>query len=117
MPCLARAALFLEKIMDQNDFDAKISAAWKAHYNGQHEQAIEQFRKLVDQAPDHIDANWGLGLSYRKAGDKTAALQVFQKVRDLVNQKLEADPEEYERFFMLKRMITQQIEQINEFIE
>jgi Flp pilus assembly protein TadD len=102
--------------MDEKDFDAKISAAWKAHYSGQHEQAIEQFRKLVDQSPDHIDANWGLGLSYRKAGEKANALQVFQKVRDLVTQELETHPESYERFFMLKRMVIQQIEQMNDFI-
>jgi hypothetical protein len=42
---------------------------------------------------------------------------VFQKVRDLVEQELEANPEGYERFFMLKRMVSQQIEQMNDFIE
>jgi Flp pilus assembly protein TadD len=103
--------------MDQNDFELEISEAWKAHYNGQHEQAIEAFKQLVGMAPDHIDANWGLGLSYRKAGDKANALRVFQKVRDLVEQELEANPEGYERFFMLKRMVSQQIEQMNDFIE
>jgi tetratricopeptide (TPR) repeat protein len=102
--------------MDPNGFDAKISAAWKAHYNGQHEQAIEQFKKLVDQTPDHIDANWGLGLAYRKAGEKASALQIFQKVRDLVTQELETHPENHERLIMLKRMVSQQIEQMNEFI-
>ncbi len=30
--------------MDQKDFDPKIGEAWKAHYNSQHEQAIEQFK-------------------------------------------------------------------------
>jgi Flp pilus assembly protein TadD len=102
--------------MDPKDFDAKIGAAWKAHYNGQHEQAIEQFKKLVDQTPDHIDANWGLGLAYRKAGEKANALQVFRKIRDLVTRELEARPEDYERLFMLKRMVSQQIEQMNDFI-
>ena len=33
--------------MDSKDFENKISMAWKAHYNGQHEQAIEQFKQLV----------------------------------------------------------------------
>lgn len=103
--------------MDQNDFDLEISEAWKAHYNGQHEQAIEAFEQLVGRAPDHIDANWGLGLSYRKAGDKANALRIFQKVRDLVVHELDANPESYERFVMLKRMVSQQIEQINDFIE
>lgn len=103
--------------MDEKDFDAKISAAWKAHYNNQHEQAIDEFRALVEQAPDHIDANWGLGLSYRKAGDRANALQIFQKVRDLVAQELETNPDNFERFVMLKRMVSQQIEQMNDFID
>lgn len=102
--------------MDPKEFDAKIGVAWKAHYSGQHKEAIEQFKTLVGQAPDHIDANWGLALSYRKSGEKDNALQVFQKVRDLVTRELEAHPENNERFFMLKRMVIQQIEQINDFI-
>jgi tetratricopeptide (TPR) repeat protein len=103
--------------MDSKDFDSKISMAWKAHYNGQHEQAISEFKALVNLAPDDVDANWGLGLSYRKAGDKANALQVFQKVRDLLVQQMDAQSDDFERFFMLKRMVTQQIEQINDFIE
>jgi len=103
--------------MDQKDFDAKIGEAWQAHYDNQHQQAIQQFEALVSQAPEHIDANWGLGLAYRSAGDRAKALQVFRKVRDLVTQKLDANPEQYERFFMLKRMVIQQIDQMNDFIE
>ena len=102
--------------MDSKDFDKKISMAWKAHYNGQHEQAISEFKQLVNLAPDNVDANWGLGLAYRKAGDKANALQVFQKVRDLLVQQMDVKSDDYERFFMLKRMVTQQIEQINDFI-
>ena len=99
--------------MNQNDIDAQIGEAWQAHYNGQHEVALEKFKQLVAEMPDHIDANWGLGLSYRRAGDRQNALAVFNKVKELVTAELEADPEEYERFFMLKRMVSQQIEQIS----
>ena len=84
--------------MDSKDFESKISMAWKAHYNGQHEQAIEQFKQLVSQTPDDVDANWGLGLAYRKAGDRANALQVFQKVRDLVEQQMDVESDDYERF-------------------
>jgi tetratricopeptide (TPR) repeat protein len=103
--------------MDSKDFENKISMAWKAHYGGQHEQAIEEFKQLVSLAPDNVDANWGLGLSYRKAGDKANALQVFEKVRDLLAQQMDAKADDYERLFMLKRMVAQQIEQMNDFIE
>ena len=63
-----------------------------------------------------MDANWGLGLAYRKAGDRASALQIFQKVRDLVAQQMDVKSDDYERLFMLKRMVTQQIEQMNDFI-
>jgi Flp pilus assembly protein TadD len=103
--------------MDSKDFDTKISMAWKAHYNSQHQQAIDQFKQLVDMAPDDIDVNWGLGLSYRKAGDKATALEIFQKVRELLAQQMDVKSDNYERLFMLKRMVDQQIEQMNDFIE
>jgi Flp pilus assembly protein TadD len=103
--------------MDSKDFENKISMAWKAHYNGQHEQAIDSFKQLVSLAPDDVDANWGLGLSYRKAGDKANALQVFQKVRELLVQQMDVKSDDYERLFMLKRMVAQQIEQMSDFIE
>ncbi len=103
--------------MDQskNDIDVRIGAAWKAHYRGQDDIAIEQFRQLVAEAPDHIDANWGLGLSYRDAGRIEDATQVFHKVKDLVGAQLEEQSTERERFVMLSRMVDQQLAQINEF--
>lgn len=102
--------------MDQSkDIDVRIGAAWKAHYQGHDDVAIEQFRQLVAEAPDHIDANWGLGLSYRDAGQIEDATQVFHKVKDLVGTQLEAHGTEHERFVMLSRMVEQQLAQINEF--
>jgi lipopolysaccharide biosynthesis regulator YciM len=102
--------------MNQKNLDAKIAEAWKAHYARQHQVAVEKFQALVAEAPDNIDANWGLGLSYRGIGDKENALQVFQKVKALVAEQLESDSEERERYFMLSRMVTQQIEQMSTFI-
>jgi len=103
--------------MSQKELDAKIGEAWQAHYDGQHRTAIDRFKTIIEEVPDHVDANWGLGLSYRKSGDRENALQIFEKVRDLVRAKLDAEPEDYERFFMLKRMVTQQIEQMSDFID
>lgn len=101
--------------MSEQDLKARIGDAWKAHYDGQHDLAVQKFRAIVAEAPDNVDANWGLGLSYRKAGDKQNALRVFQVVRDLVQARLE-QTEERERYFMLNRMVAQQIEQMAEFI-
>lgn len=100
----------------QKEIDTKIGNAWKAHYAGQNDAAVEQFRALAQTAPDNVDVHWGLGLSYRNLGDKENALQSFQKVDELVTSILDTEPEDYERFFMLKRMVTQQIEQISDFL-
>jgi cytochrome c-type biogenesis protein CcmH/NrfG len=102
--------------MSERDLDERIGEAWKAHYDGNQQAAIEQFKAIVSEAPENIDANWGLALSYRNAGDRAQAVEVFKKVRDLLTVKLDAKPDDYERFFMLRRMVTQQIEQMGEFI-
>ena len=94
-----------------------IAEAWKAHYAGRQEDAVQQFGQIVADLPDNIDANWGLGLTYRKLGQLDNALQVFQQVDQLLSAALETDsPDDRERFFMLKRMVKQQIEQMSEFI-
>lgn len=102
---------------DEKAFEAKIGEAWKTHYQGDQAAAIEQFKRLVDEAPDHVDALWGLGLSYRKAGDLENARQAFEHARDLVQAALDEQPEEYGRLFMLNRMIKQQLEYISDFIQ
>jgi cytochrome c-type biogenesis protein CcmH/NrfG len=103
--------------MNQDELSTKVGEAWKAHYGGDNAVAIETFQQVVEQAPDHIDAHWGLGLSYRKAGDKENALRAFERVQELVTVELDKEPEDYERFFMLRRMVQQQIAQMNEFLD
>jgi len=102
--------------MNQKTIDAQIAEAWRAHYARQHEAAVEKFRQVVAEAPDNIDANWGLGLSYRSMGDKEKAREVFQKVKELIAAQMATNSEDRERYFMLSRMVTQQIEQMANFI-
>jgi len=102
--------------MSEHDLDVRIGKAWKAHYEGNQPAAIEQFKAIVNDAPEHIDANWGLALSYRNAGDRAKAVELFKRVYELLTVKLEAKADDYERFYMLRRMATQQIEQMGEFI-
>lgn len=104
--------------MNDNDQElkTKINEAWKAHYAGQHDAAIERFKQVVSAAPEHIDANWGLGLAYRARGDRENALKVFQIVKTLVTTKINEETDQRERYFMLNRMVTQQIEQMSDFI-
>jgi lipopolysaccharide biosynthesis regulator YciM len=98
--------------MNQQDLDSKIGEAWKAHYAGHDQTAVDQFLALVEEAPDNIDAHWGLGLSYRDLGDKDKAIQTFQKVKSLVSQKLETESGQLGRYFMLNRMADQQLERM-----
>lgn len=104
--------------MDQKqDIDTKIGNAWKAHYDGQNDVAVERFLQLLNEVPDHIDAFWGLGLSYRNLGDQRQALEAFQRVKQLVTMQLETETGQLGRYFMLNRMVDQQIEQMDEFLK
>lgn len=102
--------------MNEQELKTRIHEAWKAHYAGDHAAAVERFKEIVAQVPDHIDANWGLALSYRGQGQREEALAVFQKVKTLVAVQIEGDSGERERYFMLNRMVVQQIEQMADFI-
>ncbi len=101
--------------MAEQDIDARIGEAWKAHYEGKEDVAIEHFRRIVDEAPDNIDALWGLGLSYRDAGDKASAVEAFNRVKVMVSAMLDNETGELGRYFMLNRMVHQQLEQMEEF--
>ena len=103
--------------MSEKDIDSKIGDAWKAHYQGNQTAAIEQFKQLVDQAPESVDAHWGLGLAYRKAGDLEKARDVFIRAKELLEAQLDAlDTDEIvSRLPMLNRMVDQQLEYIGEF--
>lgn len=102
--------------MNEQELKTKISEAWKARHAGQNQVAIDLFKQIVVAMPDHIDANWGLALCYRAHGDRENALKVFQKVKDLVSEQLQAETDEREKYFMLSRMVTQQIDQMGDFI-
>lgn len=106
--------------MEQSkNIDVRIGEAWKAHYQGQDRLAIEQFSGLVQEVPDSIDAHWGLGLSYRDAGELDPAAQVFQKAKAMITAQLEGQDDEAtnrERYVMLARMVDQQITQLALFL-
>ena len=98
--------------MNQQDIDARVGAAWEALQAGDYQTAIEQFEQLVAEHPEHIDAQWGLGLAYRHAGNRESALRAFEQVKAMVEAELTEHPKEHGRWFILNRMVQQQIEQL-----
>lgn len=98
--------------MDQRDIEKKIGEAWKSSHKGQDATAIEGFLSLVEQSPDNVDAHWGLGLAYRRSNQPQKALDVFERVHELLAMHLESEGGQRGRYYMLNRMVEQQVEQL-----
>jgi hypothetical protein len=91
------------------DVDTLVGQAWSKHYHGENEAAIQAFQDLVGKWPDHIDANYGLSLSLKAAGQKQAAGEAFQKTKTLVDAARTTQGDENARYAMLSRMIDQHL--------
>jgi len=48
--------------------------------NGRYDLAIQQFRKVLREQPNHLEANHDLALAYAKQGKMRQAMEQFQKV-------------------------------------
>lgn len=92
------------------EFDQRVGKAWSLHIQGQSEAAIAEFKKLVDEWGDHIDANYGLALAYKGAKRYDQAREQFQKVREYIEaERARHTGEDNSRFHMLLRMIDQHL--------
>jgi hypothetical protein len=94
------------------DIDKLVGQAWSQHYQGQNDNALKMFQDLVDKWPDHIDANYGLGLTLRSLGQKDKSGEIFRKTKQLVEAAMHSQGQETARFQMLSRMIDQQLKLI-----
>jgi Flp pilus assembly protein TadD len=91
------------------DVDTLVGQAWSYHYHGDNENAIKEFQRLVEKWPEHIDANYGLSLSLKAAGQKQQAGEAFRKTRALVETARTTQDDENARYTMLGRMIDQHL--------
>jgi hypothetical protein len=91
------------------DVDTLVGQAWSKHYHGENEAAIRDFQELVGKWPEHIDANYGLSLSLKAAGQKQAAGEAFKKTKTLVDAARTTQGDENARYTMLASMIDQQL--------
>jgi Flp pilus assembly protein TadD len=71
----AQAALVLEKAKEMHPDKASIrEALGRAYYNyGQYRLSKEEFGKAIDIEPTNHYAHFGLGLSFKKLGDRRLA--------------------------------------------
>ncbi len=99
--------------MAQKDVAAQIGNAWALHRQGKHENAISEFSLAMKNAPDNLDAVYGLGLAQRSAKMREAALRTFEQCQQLVKKALEADPSS-DRLEILDRMCQQRLAELGQ---
>src|SRR5690242_3469259 len=92
-----------------DEVDVLVGKAWSQHYRGEHESAVAAFQDIVQRWPEHIDANYGLALSLKGAGQNQQSADAFRKTQALVQNALTTQGEGNSRYMMLSRMVEQQI--------
>jgi tetratricopeptide (TPR) repeat protein len=98
--------------MAQNEQADAIARAWHLHREGRQNDAIKGFEAVLKAVPDHIDANYGLGLAQRAGGAKESALESFKSAARLVSREMETNP--VSRYQMLQRMVQQRINELTQ---
>jgi len=92
------------------EYDQRVGQAFSLHIAGKAEAAIAEFKKLVDEWQDHIDANYGLALAYKAAKQRDKAREQFQKVRQFIEaERAKQTSDDTARFQMLLRMVDQHL--------
>lgn len=87
---------------------AIIAQAWANHRDGRNEAAVTELDRVLRDAPNDIDANFGLGLAQRTLGRYDQAIASFKKAEEQVQKKLQQEPG-VDRWEMLTRMCEQRI--------
>lgn len=102
--------------MSDNPIDHEIGEAWKAHRQGFHDTAVQQFREILDRDPENLDALYGLGLAVKAAGNEGEAKEIFLHLQTQI-EGVSAEEEATGapgRYFMLANMVKQQIHQLDQ---
>ncbi|MFC1959276.1 hypothetical protein ACFLYO_01070 [Chloroflexota bacterium] len=86
------------------------NSAWQDHVAGKDDVAVKRFTEMITATPDDIDAQYGLGLSLRGAGQYDSSIEVFNKVLELLRALEIKTEDEHNHFQMVTRMAEQQIE-------
>lgn len=100
----------------ENPFHEEIGEAWKSHRKGFQDKAIEQFREVLNQDPNNIDALYGLALAKKAAGNTVEARQIFEQLGGILNKLADEEHSEgrQERLFMLRAMVSRMLKQLED---
>ncbi len=105
--------LLMSTQSNTTDVAAQIGEAWSQHYHAENGAALTRFQQIVDSAPDNIDANYGLALCLKTAGQSADASRIFEKTKQLVQAEIaKQDDEDKTRFEMLSRIIDQHLSRL-----
>lgn len=106
--------------MGSENLESRIGKAWRMEREGKGKEAVAEFEAILKNAPDHIDANYGMGMALRRAGKFSEAATHFQKALTQVETAAAArqpaasetrvrNTPEDDRLMMLTRMLKQRI--------
>ncbi len=121
--------------MSNDTIVTQIGRAWGYLREGQPDTAIKEFEKILQQEPDNIDANYGMGLAQRTTGHLQNAIKHFQHGLEIVDlndsagrvareaaandfqtERIKPNTAEDDRLMMLTRMLKQRLDETNSLL-
>src|SRR5215510_1699840 len=88
----------------------QVGQAWSLSYHGKSENAIRSFEGIISRWPNNVDANYGLALALKTAGQREKATEAFQETQKVIAEELtKVQGDETVRYQMLTRMAQQQL--------
>lgn len=119
--------------MSDTKYDEAVGQAWALHRNAQFEEAIATFQTILKNDPNHIDANYGIGLALRATGKQAEAVKHLETAQSnlrtaLQNLRARAEAEGQhiannlsttldDRYMMLLRMTAQRLGELGVAVE
>jgi tetratricopeptide (TPR) repeat protein len=70
---------------DPSSAEAETNLGWGYYGQGQYDEAVKAFEKALAGAGEHFDAQYGLALTYKKAGRSNDAAAAFKLALNLTS--------------------------------
>ncbi len=70
---------------DPNSVEAETNLGWGYYGKGEYDEALKAFSKALAGTGDHFDAQYGLALTYKKAGRSNDAAAAFKQALSLAS--------------------------------